>query len=56
VEHAHAHRGVGAIGVVGDTEALLPRGSAKRLAPAVIDAARAVSRELGAPRWPAARR
>src|SRR5881398_3118935 len=48
----HAGQAVGAIGVVGDTEALLPRGSAKRVSGPVADAARAISRELGAARWP----
>ena len=51
----HAGHAVGAIGVVGDTERILPRGPAKGLAAAVADAARAISRELGgAPRWPGA--
>jgi DNA-binding IclR family transcriptional regulator len=45
---------VGAIGVVGETEAILPRGPSKGLRSAVSDAARGVSRELGARRWPAA--
>jgi DNA-binding IclR family transcriptional regulator len=45
---------VGAIGVVGETEAVLPRGPAKGLNAAVIEAARGVSRELGAARWPPA--
>jgi DNA-binding IclR family transcriptional regulator len=49
----HSGQAVGAVGVVGDTDAILPRGAAKRVAPAVAEAARAVSRELGAPRWPA---
>jgi DNA-binding IclR family transcriptional regulator len=44
---------VGAIGVVGDTERILPRGPAKGLTAAVIEAARGISRELGAARWPA---
>lgn len=44
----HAGHAVGAIGVVGDTPRLLPRGPSKRVVAAVIDAARAVSRELGA--------
>jgi DNA-binding IclR family transcriptional regulator len=48
----HAGDAVGAIGVVGDTEALLPRGSARRVTGPVTDAARAISRELGAARWP----
>ena len=48
----HSGHAVGAIGVVGDTEALLPRGSAKRVSGPVADAARAISRELGAARWP----
>jgi len=38
--------------VVGDTEDLLPRAPARELVAAVTDAARGVSRELGAPRWP----
>jgi DNA-binding IclR family transcriptional regulator len=49
----HSSHAVGAIGVVGDTEAILPRGPARDVVPAVVDAARGVSRELGAPRWPA---
>jgi DNA-binding IclR family transcriptional regulator len=52
----HAGHAVGAIGVVGDSDALVPRGNARRVSPAVVDAARAVSRELGAPRGPAGRR
>jgi DNA-binding IclR family transcriptional regulator len=44
----------GAIGVVGDSERIMPRGPAKGIVPAVIEAARGVSRELGAGRWPAA--
>ena len=43
---------VGAIGVAGDTQRVLPRGPARGLAAAVVEAARAVSRELGAGRWP----
>ncbi|MFL5870935.1 MAG: IclR family transcriptional regulator [Solirubrobacterales bacterium] len=43
---------VGAIGVVGDTERILPRGPAKGLTAAVVEAARGISRELGAGRWP----
>jgi DNA-binding IclR family transcriptional regulator len=49
----HAGQAVGAIGVVGDTEAILPRGPARGIPAAVSEAARAISRELGAPRWPA---
>ena len=45
---------VGAIGVVGETEVILPRGPSKGLRAAVSDAARGVSRELGARRWPSA--
>jgi DNA-binding IclR family transcriptional regulator len=48
----HAGHAVGAIGVVGETRRILPRGPAKGLAEAVVEAARSVSRELGAPRWP----
>jgi DNA-binding IclR family transcriptional regulator len=48
----HAGRAVGAIGVVGDTERIFPRGPARGAVAAVTEAARGVSRELGAPRWP----
>lgn len=48
----HSGSAVGAIGVVGDTERIMPRGPARGLAPAVAEAARGVSRELGATRWP----
>jgi DNA-binding IclR family transcriptional regulator len=51
----HSGHAVGAIGVVGDTELILPRGPAKGVATAVIEAARGVSRELGARRWPTPR-
>jgi DNA-binding IclR family transcriptional regulator len=43
---------VGAIGVVGDTRRILPRGPAKGLPEAVTEAARSISRDLGATRWP----
>jgi DNA-binding IclR family transcriptional regulator len=49
----HSGRAVGAIGVVGDTERIMPRGPAKGLTTAVGEAARGISRELGATRWPA---
>jgi DNA-binding IclR family transcriptional regulator len=49
--HDSAGHAVGAIGVVGDTERILPRGAARGLGPAVIEAARSISRELGAGRW-----
>jgi DNA-binding IclR family transcriptional regulator len=49
----HAGLAVGAIGIVGDTERILPRGPARGTVAAVIEAARGVSRELGARRWPA---
>lgn len=48
----HSGHAVGAIGVVGDTERIIPRGPAKQLVAAVAEAARGVSRELGATRWP----
>jgi DNA-binding IclR family transcriptional regulator len=48
----HAGHAVGAIGVVGDTERVLPRAPAKAITAAVVEAARGVSRELGARRWP----
>ncbi len=46
----HSGHAVGAIGVVGETRRILPRGPAKGLPEAVAEAARNVSRELGAPR------
>ena len=49
--HDSAGHAVGAIGVVGDTERILPRGPARGLGPAVTEAARSISRELGAGRW-----
>jgi DNA-binding IclR family transcriptional regulator len=52
----HSGHAVGAIGAVGDTDRILPRGPAKGLAAAVMEAAHGVSRDLGAPRWPAAGR
>ena len=48
----HSGRAVGAIGIVGDTERIMPRGPARHLTAAVVEAARGVSRELGASRWP----
>jgi DNA-binding IclR family transcriptional regulator len=51
----HSGHAVGAIGVVGDTQRVLPRGPARELAAAVVEAARSISRELGAGRWPGAR-
>jgi len=44
---------VGAIGVVGPRERLLARGRERKLGTAVIEAARGISRDLGAPHWPA---
>jgi DNA-binding IclR family transcriptional regulator len=51
----HSEHAVGAIGVVGDTDRVMPRGPARQLVAAVTEAARGVSRELGATRWPALR-
>ena len=48
----HAGLAVGAIAVVGETSVMLPRAPSRELTTAVVDAARGVSRELGAPRWP----
>jgi DNA-binding IclR family transcriptional regulator len=45
---------VGAVGIVGPRERVLARGGERRIANAVIEAARGISRDLGAPRWPAA--
>jgi DNA-binding IclR family transcriptional regulator len=52
----HSGQAVGAIGVVGDTKRIMPRGPAKGLAAAVGEAARGVSRELGATHWPISER
>ena len=48
----HSGQAVGAIGVVGDTKRIMPRGPARGLTAAVCEAARGISRELGASRWP----
>jgi DNA-binding IclR family transcriptional regulator len=45
---------IGAIGVAGPRERLLRRGREQKVSAAVIEAARGISRDLGAPRWPAA--
>jgi DNA-binding IclR family transcriptional regulator len=44
---------IGAIGVAGPRERVLQRGRERTIAAAVIEAARGISRDLGAPRWPA---
>lgn len=44
---------IGGIGAVGPTEQIFPKSLSRGLATAVIEAARGVSRELGASRWPA---
>ena len=49
----HSGHAVGAIGVVGDTNVLLPRAPSRELSAAVTEAARGISRELGASAWPA---
>jgi DNA-binding IclR family transcriptional regulator len=49
----HTGLAAGAIGVVGDSERIVPRGPGKGIVTAVIEAARGISRELGAGRWPA---
>ena len=43
---------VGAVGVAGPRERVLRRGREGPVAAAVIEAARGISRDLGAPRWP----
>jgi DNA-binding IclR family transcriptional regulator len=48
----HLGHAVGAVGVVGDTERIVPRAPAKGLVAAVAEAATAISRELGANSWP----
>ena len=45
---------IGAVGVAGPRERLLAKGRESVLAEAVVQAARGISRDLGAPRWPAA--
>jgi DNA-binding IclR family transcriptional regulator len=49
----HVGNVIGAIGIVEATEVIFPRGIAKRLTAAVLEAARGISRELGATHWPA---
>ena len=49
----HSGHAVGSIGIVGDTDRIMSRGPSKPLVAAVTEAARGVSRELGATRWPA---
>lgn len=48
----HGGQVVGGIAVVDASERIFPRGLARGLGAAVGEAARGVSRELGAPRWP----
>lgn len=48
----HSGHAVGGIGVFGDTERIFPRGPAQGVVAAITEAARGVSRELGAPGWP----
>jgi DNA-binding IclR family transcriptional regulator len=48
----HGGQAVGAVGVVGDTERIVPRAPAKGLVAAVAEAASGISRELGAQSWP----
>jgi DNA-binding IclR family transcriptional regulator len=45
---------VGAIGIAGPRERVLRGGRQPVLASAVVEAARGISRDLGAPRWPPA--
>jgi len=48
----HGGNAVGAICVVDATEVIFPRGVARGFNAAVLEAARGISRELGAARWP----
>jgi DNA-binding IclR family transcriptional regulator len=48
----HSGHAVAAVGVVGDTERIAPRGPPKGLVAAVAEAAAGISRELGARSWP----
>jgi DNA-binding IclR family transcriptional regulator len=43
---------IGAVGIAGPRERVLKRGREASVAAAVIEAARGISRDLGAPRWP----
>jgi len=43
---------IGAVGIAGPRERLLRRGREPGVAAAVLEAARGISRDLGAPRWP----
>jgi DNA-binding IclR family transcriptional regulator len=45
---------IGAIGVAGARERLLAKARERTVAAAVLEAARGISRDLGAPRWPGA--
>jgi DNA-binding IclR family transcriptional regulator len=45
---------VGAVGIAGPRSRILRRGQEPSMAAAVLEAARGISRDLGAPRWPAA--
>jgi DNA-binding IclR family transcriptional regulator len=49
----HSGQAVGAIGIVGDSDRIMARGPSRQLSSAVAEAARGISRELGASRWPA---
>jgi DNA-binding IclR family transcriptional regulator len=49
---SHGPYAVGAIGTVGPTEDVFAKGLARGMSTAVIEAARGVSRELGASGWP----
>ena len=44
---------IGAVGVAGPKERLLRRNRLPDVSAAVVEAARGISRDLGAPRWPA---
>jgi DNA-binding IclR family transcriptional regulator len=48
----HVGHAVGAIGIVDATEVIFPRGVARGVNTAVLEAARGISRELGATHWP----
>src|SRR5207237_2711254 len=48
----HGGQAVGPIGVVGSTDRIMARGRLRGIGAAVSEAARGVSRELGAARWP----
>jgi len=48
----HVGHAVAAIGIVDATEVIFPRGIARDMSTAVLEAPRGIARELGAAHWP----